>query len=130
MEYSEPVRRYFECPAGAGALQGRKGLCVAGSAGLESRGLRIWLAARIVDGRVAEARFRAYGCPNTIAVAAWTTEQITGQAAHELGIDPLAAAAELALPAEKLNCALCAEDALDELRSNWAALAQSKNREI
>lgn len=126
MDYSEPVRRYFERPALAGVIEGRRGLCVSGSAGQENQGLRIWLAARIVDGRIAEARFKAYGCPHTIAMAAWTAEQLAGKAVGELEMDPLDAAAQLALPAEKLNCALCAEDALLDLRSNWLALTESE----
>lgn len=127
MDYSEPVRRYFERSVTAGALIGREGVCVVGSAGRESQGLRIWLAARILDGRVAEARFRAYGCPNTIAVAAWTADEMAGKAADDLSLDPLAVAEHLELPAEKLNCALCAEDALNNLRSNWSQLLQSND---
>lgn len=126
MDYSDRVSAYFDRARAAGPLAGRHGFCVSGSAGQESEGARIWLAARIVSGRVAEARFRAYGCPCTIALAAWAAEQIEGLAADGLRMDPLDAAAELGLPAEKLGRALCAEDALRDLRANWVALSQSK----
>lgn len=126
MDYSEPVRRYFESPGKAGDLVGGEGFCVAGSAGQESQGLRIWLSARVVDNRVVEACFRAYGCPYTIAMGAYAAERLEGATPEAVAIDPLAAAGELGLPDEKLNCALCAEDALNDLRANWAALEQSK----
>ncbi len=122
MDYSEPVRKYFEAPRRAGDLAGKAGFCIAGSAGRESEGLRIWLAARIEAGRVAEACFRAYGCPYTIAVADFSAGGLEGKQLGELGIEPLAVASELGLPDEKLNCALCAEDAINDLKANWKAL--------
>lgn len=126
MDYSEPVRRYFDAPGRGGDLEGNQGFCLAGSAGRESEGLRIWLGARIVDDKIVEACFRAYGCPYTIALAAFAAEHMEGQEVSSVGIAPLEVASELGLPDEKLNCALCAEDALGDLRANWQALTKSK----
>lgn len=127
MDYSEAVRRYFDRPRKAGDLSGTDGFCVTGSAGRESEGLRIWLAGRIVDNRCVEACFRAYGCPYTIAVAALAAESAEGLVQEDIEFEPLAVARELGLPDEKLACALCAEDALAELRANWGALGKSKD---
>ncbi len=127
MEYSESVRRYFDRPTRAGAMAGTEGVCVAGSAGRERDGLRIWLAARIVDNKVAEACFRAYGCPYTIATAALAAEQMEGRDPGSIRFAPLEAAQMLSLPDEKLNCALCAEDAISDLQANWAELVKSKS---
>ena len=126
MDYSESVRRYFDQPDKAGDVAGGEGFCVSGSAGRESEGLRIWLAGRIVDNRCVEACFRAYGCPYTIAMAAFAAEQIEGKDQSRLDFAPLKAARELGLPDEKLACALCAEDALTDLKANWRAVLQSK----
>lgn len=129
MDYSEPVRRYFEEPGNVGDIAGQNGYCVAASAGRESEGMRIWLAARIEGDKVAEACFRAYGCPYTIAVAAYAAEKMEGCTAERLAFEPLEVGARLALPDEKLACALCAEDALHGLKANWQALRQSQASE-
>ncbi|NNF51660.1 MAG: hypothetical protein HKN59_04405 [Gammaproteobacteria bacterium] len=125
MDYSETVRHYFDEPGRAGNLKGTAGYCVSGSAGRESEGLRIWLAARIVDDHCVEACFRAYGCPYTIAMAAFAAEKTEGLDQASVGLAPLEAARELGLPDEKLACALCAEDALADLKTNWGAARKS-----
>lgn len=126
MEYPEKVIRYFESAPERVSLVGARGFCVTGSAGRESEGLRLWFAARVVDDRIEDACFRAYGCPYAIATAALVAEQLPGKGKAAHGVKPLEIAGALGLPDEKLNCALCAEDALEDLWANWRALGQSK----
>jgi nitrogen fixation NifU-like protein len=66
-----------------------------------------------VEGRIAEARFKAFGCSATIACASYVTERISGRPASEaeaLGREQIARA--LALPPDRLHSAAIAEQAL------------------
>lgn len=130
MEYPEKVRRYFETAPEAAGLEGEQGFCVAGDAGRESEGLRVWFGIRVEAGKVVDACFRAYGCPYAIGTAAHVAGLLRGRDLASNGIDPLAIARELELPAEKVNCALCAEDAVSVLWSNWRGILQSKPVEV
>ena len=110
MQYSEPVLDHFRHPRnvaadGAGARVGR--------AGSEAAGAIVEFHLGTRAGVVAGLAFRAWGCPHTIAVASWLTEQLTGQdVATVLPLDVDEVAAALGLPAEKWHCVLIAEDAL------------------
>jgi cysteine desulfurase len=65
------------------------------------------------DGSVKSARFNAYGCPHTLAVAAWLCEVVEG-ARLDAGIPgtPADWAAKFEVPVEKLGRLLIVEDAL------------------
>ena len=69
-----------------------------------------------IDGtRIAQARFRAWGCPATLAAAAWCAEQIEGLdcvAAEALTGSEMAAALELS--GAQRSVALIVEDALKD----------------
>jgi hypothetical protein len=63
-------------------------------------------------GVVREARFRAFGCPHTIAVSAWLAAHAPGFAARASLPEGLAQlSARFALPAEKRGRLLIIEDA-------------------
>ena len=77
-------------------------------------GDRTTITVRIRDGRVAEARFRTFGCVAAIASASVLTELATGRTvgeAHEIGAADVVAALG-GLPARKEGCALMAVGAL------------------
>lgn len=63
------------------------------------------------SGRVVDARFRAYGCPTSIAVAAWIAEWSVGRNISELSVlkaeDILQA---LEISDDRTHCALQGED--------------------
>jgi nitrogen fixation NifU-like protein len=109
--YSSLVREHFERPRLAGRLSG-PGVRLA-SAGSTERGVWVEFSVRIAEGRVADARFRAYGCPHTIAAASWVAQHLVGQPLAEAAeIDPLELGERLEAPAEKLGNLLVVEDAL------------------
>jgi NifU-like protein involved in Fe-S cluster formation len=111
--YSALVREHFERPRLAGRLTGPD--VRLGSAGSTGRGVWVEFSIRVADGRVADARFRAYGCPHTIAAASWVAQALIGQPVEEAGqLDPLELAERLEAPAEKLGNLLVVEDALRE----------------
>jgi len=118
------ARRYFQDLPGGGAMPpGPDVRC--GEAGTVAVGTQVRFHVAVNAGVVTAARFQAYGCPHTLAVCAWLTERLVGQAAladdfarQPLVGGPHAWAREMGVPPEKLGRLLLVEDALN------AALSQ------
>ena len=113
MDYSLEVQERFRSPAGAGEFAEETPLVVAGEA--EDRTLNVWFRFQIaVSGTViCAARFRVFGCPHSIAAAAWVVNELEGRdvaAIHELDVHELRR--KLEAPVEKLGKLLVLEDAL------------------
>jgi cysteine desulfurase len=112
---NERAQHYFWSPARpprfpggaqpAGIRQGR--------AGRRADGTQVLFELEIDDGFVKSARFSAYGCPHTLAVAAWLCEVLEG-ARIDAGPPgaPVEWAEKFQVPAEKLGRLLVVEDAL------------------
>jgi NifU-like N terminal domain len=102
-------------PDGATAGNGH---VVCGEAGREALGTRVRFALRFLGGRVVEARYRAYGCPHTLATCEWLARQLEGRpfsggTPEALGVgSPLEWSERLGLPTAKLGRLLVIEDAL------------------
>lgn len=120
------TRCYFESGAGAGVLAGP--LVGRGAAGSRAAGTWVQFDVAVASDpasgfdagasamcpkfRIAAARFLAYACPHTIAVAAWIVERAAGRpcvAALPVSVHDIAARFEL--PAWKLGRLLIVEDA-------------------
>ena len=122
----EPLRSLFADLAHGGdldgaapsALAGERVLC--GEAGSRHGGtqVRLQLRVRWQDRQVLEVRYRAYGCPYTLATCEWLARRLTGHALSALpALDPAVGgardwAAQLAAPAVRLGRLLVIEDAL------------------
>lgn len=116
--YSPRVRALFADPPRAGRLPDGPGERLAATAGGPAAGAWIELEARVADGRVTAAAFRAWGCPHVIAAAAWLAGRLEGRPLDAAGeFDPQALAAELELPPEKLGRLLVLQDAARALAS-------------
>jgi nitrogen fixation NifU-like protein len=64
-------------------------------------------------GRIADARFKTYGCGSAIASSSLVTEWVKGKSLDEaLTIRNSQIAEELALPPVKIHCSILAEDAI------------------
>lgn len=111
--YPEPVWRWFRHASRAGPLPG----ALSGSAATPASKAVLALHARVDgQGRVADARFQAYGCPTTIAVGAWLADRIHGQRLGELSrLNAGLIRQELEIPDERAHCALLGEDAVRAL---------------
>ena len=114
IEYSETVLEHFRTPRNVGAFPPDTPDVLEGQAGSRRQGREISLALRLeVDGRVAECRYRVYGCPVTIALCSILSERLRGHTLQECRqMGGLALAEELKLPAAKRAAALLLEDAL------------------
>ncbi len=135
------VRALFASLAHAGELRGAAGetagaapvRILAGEAGREDLGTRVRFMLRMDAHRVLEARYRAYGCPHTLAACEWLARRLEGRGAEGRGAEaggapgggvrglslqallpdtPLDWAARLGVPAAKLGRLLVIEDAL------------------
>lgn len=110
MNYNELTRRYFESPANVGELSGA---CVfSGEAGNREQGVWVRFDLQAGTGTLLTARFLAFGCPHTIAIASWLASQAAGkplEAALPERIPDLRA--RFALPVEKMGRLLIIEDA-------------------
>ena len=110
MTYSELTRRYFETAANAGELVGPG--VFRGAAGDRAQGTWVQFDLRIDAGAVSAAKFLAFACPHTIAVAAWLTEQAVGQRLKPVLPESVQALRErFAVPIEKMGRLLTIEDA-------------------
>lgn len=113
MDYASEVVRRFDSGAGVGTLaEGAPGV-VYGEA--EDRALNVWVRfyVQVLDGRVAAARFQAFGCPHTVAAAGWAAEWLAGRGARALTeMDVPECARALDMPVEKMGKLLRVEDAL------------------
>jgi cysteine desulfurase len=112
------AREYFESLPAAGSIAGQSmtygGSDVRlGEAGAEGRETWIRFYVLIADDTVKDARFQAYGCPHTLAVASWLAAQLPGRRrADALPGGPFEWARVLQVPTEKLGRLLVVEDAV------------------
>jgi len=114
MNYSPEVREHFRRPRRAGAFAPQAPGVGRGRAGRLDDGVVLQIELRHgEDGRIADARFKAYGPPEAIACGSWLSEWVVGRRLDEVAaLRATELARCLALAPEKMGCALIAEDAL------------------
>ena len=114
--YSARVLELFSELPGAGALPAGAGEMLAGEAMALDRGAWVRFEARIDDGRIQDCRFRAWGCPHTLAAAAFVVAELRARPEAAAGaMDAARLARELSAPAEKMGRLFVVEDALKSL---------------
>jgi NifU-like protein involved in Fe-S cluster formation len=97
-----------------------------GRAGDREQGAEVAFALRIERNCVAEARFRAFGCPHLLAAASWAAEAVLGQDRRQLeGWDWQEAARELDVPPAKFGRLLTLQDAIRAAVRNWPGATPS-----
>jgi hypothetical protein len=134
MNYNDITWRYFCSDERVGSLTGPE--VTRGTAGHRAQGTWVqfdleWrraagagaVAAGAGDLRVSDGRFLVFGCPHTIAVAAWLVEQAVAEGSAGTGLPeavPLIAR-RFCVPIEKLGRLLLVEDA-------WNAACREASR--
>jgi NifU-like protein involved in Fe-S cluster formation len=120
------VRRYFQSLPAAltsrsdAALAG-EGTVIRGEAGSVAADVWVRFHLRVAGGSVKAALFQAYGCPHTLAVTAWLTEQLPGRTCDQaVPGAPAEWLDALQVPVEKLGRLLTVEDALKATLLNQA----------
>ncbi|MEX0900884.1 MAG: iron-sulfur cluster assembly scaffold protein [Gammaproteobacteria bacterium] len=103
---------HFDNPRGAGSFGETEGVR-RGQAGSEHHGAVIRIELRCDGATVADARFKAWGCPATIACASLVAEWVRGRTlADARAVDVRNLADPLQLPIDRLYAPLLVEDAL------------------
>jgi cysteine desulfurase len=97
------------------------GFSLCGEAGGPGQETWVRFDLAIRDDIVKDARFKAYGCPHTLAVASWLASQLPGRRRDALiPGSPADWASAQAVPVEKLGRLLVVEDALQQCARHWA----------
>jgi cysteine desulfurase len=93
---------------------------VIGEAGAAGQDTWIRFHLLVAENVVKDARFQAYGCPHTLAVAAWMAKALPGRRREALQPGtPAEWASDHGVPVEKLGRLLVVEDALQACVRRW-----------
>ena len=110
MIYNELTRRYFKSPTHVGELSGPG--VFSGEAGSRDQGVWVRFDLQVGTGTLLTARFLAFGCPHTIAIASWLASLAAGKSLDAALPESIAdLRARFALPVEKMGRLLVIEDA-------------------
>lgn len=108
MKYNDLTLRNFQSASKAGVLAGGH----RGSAGERAQGTWVQFEFKVAAGAIVDARFLAFGCPHTIAVAQWLAEHSRDLPLRAEMPHGIAALRDLfAVPVDKLGRLLIIEDA-------------------
>ena len=105
------VQDHFLNPRNVGDLPEADGV---GEVGAASCGDVVRVGIKVRDNRIAEARFRTYGCGTAIACSSMVTELIRGRTVDEAAqlTNQQVSEAFGGLPATKAHCSILAEEAV------------------
>lgn len=108
MAYSQQVLDHFEHPRNVGSMNHSDSNVGTGLVGSLTVGTVIQLHIRTNhSGIIEDAKFKTYGCGSTIASSSLVTEWLKGQTLEQAThIKSKDIAQELALPPEKMHCAV------------------------
>jgi nitrogen fixation NifU-like protein len=109
--YSPKVMDHFMNPRNVGDVPNPDGV---GEEGNPTCGDAMRITIKVEDGRIADIKFKTFGCGAAIAVSSMVTEMAMGKTLEEaLKITKESVAAELdGLPPQKMHCSNLGADAL------------------
>ncbi|MFH1478911.1 MAG: Fe-S cluster assembly scaffold protein NifU [Candidatus Omnitrophota bacterium] len=110
-QYSEKVMEHFKNPRNVGEIKDADGI---GNVGNPVCGDIMRLYIKVEDEKIADAKFKTFGCGAAIATSSMVTELVKGKSIDEaLKISNRAVAEALGgLPSVKMHCSVLAEQAL------------------
>ena len=113
MAYSDKVIEHYENPRNVGTFGKEEEDVGTGLVGAPACGDVMRLQIRVVDGVIADAKFKTFGCGSAIASSSLATEMIKGMTLDEAAaIKNTQLVEELNLPPVKIHCSVLAEDAI------------------
>ncbi len=117
--YSDRTVDHFERPRNHGSFAAG-GDVIAGSAGSRGAGVEFSFTAKVESAKIAAVRFRAFGCPHSIAAASWVSEHLAGASLEDVaGWRWGEVGQALDVPTAKRGRLLILEDAVHSLADNW-----------
>jgi len=124
MAYSDKVIDHYEHPRNVGSFDKGDETVGTGMVGAPACGDVMTLQIKVdpATGRIADARFKTYGCGSAIASSSLVTEWVKGRTLDEaMTIKNTQIAQELALPPVKIHCSILAEDAIKAAVQDYKA---------
>ena len=115
MAYSDKVLDHYENPRNVGSFAKDDAAVGTGMVGAPACGdvMKLQIKVDPSTGRIADAKFKTYGCGSAIASSSLVTEWVKGKTLDQaLAIKNTSIAEELALPPVKIHCSILAEDAI------------------
>jgi nitrogen fixation NifU-like protein len=109
--YSEKVMDHFTNPRNVGEIPDADGI---GEIGNAKCGDIMKMYIKVKDGRIADVKFKTFGCGSAIATSSIATEMIMGKTIEEaLTLSNKAVVEALdGLPAHKIHCSVLAEQSI------------------
>jgi nitrogen fixation NifU-like protein len=114
MAYSEKLLDHYDNPRNVGSFAKDEGGVGTGLVGAPACGDVMKLQIKVgADGRIADAKFKTFGCGSAIASSSLATEWVKGKTLEEAEkIKNTEIAQHLSLPPVKIHCSVLAEDAI------------------
>lgn len=118
MDYSEKVMEHFRNPRNVGEIENPDGV---GRVGNPTCGDIMELYIKVEDGKIADAKFKTFGCGAAIATSSMVTELVKGKSLEDaLSLSNRAVAEALGgLPPIKMHCSVLAEEALQSALADY-----------
>ncbi len=129
MKYSDKVMELYKDPKNVGSLDETDENVGTSVVGAPSCGDVIKLQIRVDDeGKIAEAKFKTFGCGAAIASSALITGWVQGKSLEEAKkIKNKDVADYLSLPPVKAHCSVLAEEAIEKAIENYLSKKDLKN---
>jgi nitrogen fixation NifU-like protein len=114
MAYSEKLLDHYDNPRNIGSFDKGDGNVGTGLVGAPACGDVMKLQIKVgPDGKIADAKFKTFGCGSAIASSSLATEWVKGKTLDEAEkIKNTEIAQHLSLPPVKIHCSVLAEDAI------------------
>lgn len=127
MEYSEKVLDLYKNPHNIGSLDENDKQVGTSVVGSPSCGDVIKLQIKVDDdGKISEAKFKAFGCGAAIASSSLITDWVQGKTLEEAeGIKNQEVADYLSLPPVKTHCSVLAEEAIRKAIQDYRSKKES-----
>jgi len=115
------VKEHFDRPRNVGSFAEDESNIATGIVGAPECGDVMKLQLKVNDaGIIEDARFKSFGCSNTMASASFLTEYVKGRMIGEVGtMSSQQICEELSLPPAKIHCSTMVEDALKAAIEDW-----------
>src|ERR1700742_2295541 len=114
MAYSEKLLDHYDNPRNIGSFEKNEAGVGTGLVGAPACGDVMKLQIKVgADGKIADAKFKTFGCGSAIASSSLATEWVKGKTLDEAEkIKNTEIAQYLSLPPVKIHCSVLAEDAI------------------
>jgi nitrogen fixation NifU-like protein len=127
--YSEKVMDHFSNPRNVGSMEDADGV---GEVGNPVCGDMMTFYIKVKDGKLADVKYKTFGCVAAIAVSSMVSEMTKGKTLAEAKAITKKAAADAldGLPKEKMHCSNLGAEALIEAIKNYEGKKSERIRSI